>query len=82
MLATVAIVCYVIYTVSPDVQSRFGTEYLYVTSIFVLAGLLRYLQLTLVNNDSGSPTRILLHDRFLQTCIAGWVLTFVIVTVL
>lgn len=82
MLATVAIVCYVIYTVSPDVQARFGTEYLYVTSIFVLAGLLRYLQLTLVNNDSGSPTRILLHDRFLQTCIAGWVLTFVIVTVL
>ena len=58
---------------------RLGTDYLYVTSLFVLLGILRYLQRTLVDNESGSPTRILLHDRFVQFAIAGWLLVFGII---
>ena len=37
------------YTVSPEVISHFKTDYLYLTSIFVLVGLLRYIQLTVVD---------------------------------
>lgn len=76
--ASITMVCYVMYTVSPEVIARFGSPYVYVTSLFVLAGIIRYLQVTVVDAKSGSPTRLLLKDHFLQTCIAGWILTFVI----
>jgi Ca2+/Na+ antiporter len=79
IVATVLMVSYIMYTVSDSVIRRLGTEYLYVTSLFVLLGILRYLQRTLVDNESGSPTRILLHDRFVQFAIAGWLLVFGII---
>lgn len=78
IIASITMVCYVMYTVSPEVIARFGSPYVYVTSLFVLAGIIRYLQVTIVDVKSGSPTRLLLKDHFLQTCIAGWILTFVI----
>src|SRR5690606_6729843 len=74
-LATVVIVCYVMYCTSPEVISRFGHN-VYLTSIFVIMGVLRYLQLTLVWLISGNPTTILLENRFLQVIIIGWVLSF------
>ena len=52
------------------------TSYLYVTSIFVLAGIMRYLQLTIVDVKSGSPTKILMKDLFIQICILSWILCF------
>ena len=76
IVSAVTMVCYIMYTVSPEVQERMQTSYLYVTSIFVLIGLLRYMQLTLVYVKSGSPTKILLYDRFIQLSILGWLLTF------
>lgn len=79
IVATVLMVSYIMYTVSDSVIRRLGTDYLYVTSLFVLLGILRYLQRTLVDNESGSPTRILLHDRFVQFAIAGWLLVFGII---
>lgn len=79
IVATVLMVSYIMYTVSDSVIRRLGTEYLYVTSLFVLLGILRYLQRILVDNESGSPTRILLHDRFVQFAIAGWLLVFGII---
>lgn len=79
IVATMTMDFYVMYTVSDEVMTRFGTEKLYVTSLFVLLGILRYLQRTLVDNASGSPTRILLEDRFLQCVIAGWIIAFGII---
>jgi 4-hydroxybenzoate polyprenyltransferase len=77
IVGTITIVCYIMYTVSDDVMCRFGSRYLYTTSIFVLAGILRYLQLTIVDNRSGSPTKILLKDTFIQVCIGCWILMFI-----
>lgn len=77
LIAGITMVAYVMYTVSPDVTRRLGTDYLYVTSVFVLAGLIRYLQIAIVDQRSGSPTKILLKDRFIQLCIVGWVMCFV-----
>ena len=76
IVSAVTMVCYIMYTVSPEVQERMHTSYLYVTSIFVLIGLLRYMQLTIVDVKSGSPTKILMYDRFIQLSILGWLLTF------
>lgn len=77
--ATVTIVCYVMYTVSPEVVRRTGTHYLYLTTVFVIIGVLRYLQLTLVDNRSGDPTRLLLSDRVLQAVVALWGLAFLLI---
>ena len=77
--ATVTIVCYIMYTVSPEVIQRFHTHYLYLTTIFVIIGLLRYIQLTVVDNRGGSPTHIMLHDIFLQIVILLWILTFFLI---
>ena len=77
MMAAVVLVGYVQYTVSPEVTQRFGTPWLFVTTLFVVLGLLRYLQLTLVHQATGSPTQVLWTDRFLQGVIVSWLITFI-----
>ena len=76
MVSGVIIVSYILYTISPDIQARFGTYRLYYTSLFVVAGLLRYLQIVYVRKESGSPTRVLYKDLFLQVCILLWIISF------
>jgi len=77
--ASVTLVCYVMYTVSPEVTARFHSQYLYLTSIFVVLGLLRYIQITVVDEKSGDPTKVVLHDRFTQMIILGWGLAFLFI---
>ncbi|MEQ8470490.1 MAG: decaprenyl-phosphate phosphoribosyltransferase [Marinoscillum sp.] len=78
LIAGIIMVSYLMYTFSEDVQERVGENYLYITSLFVFAGILRYLQITLVGNKSGSPTRIFLTDRIIQFNVFGWFLAFFI----
>ena len=76
IMASVVIVSYTIYTTSPEVVARVHSEYLYLTSLFVILGIMRYLQVAFVLKDSGSPTKIVLKDRFMQLTLIGWVLSF------
>ena len=76
IMASVVIVSYTIYTTSPEVVARVHSEYLYLTSLFVILGIMRYLQVAFVLKDSGSPTKIVFKDRFMQLTLIGWVLTF------
>ena len=76
IMASVVIVAYVIYTTSSEVLERVGSEYLYLTALFVILGILRYLQVTFVLQDSGSPTKIVLKDRFMQLTLLGWIISF------
>jgi len=76
VLASVTLVAYLMYTMAPEVGERFGGRPVYLTFPWVLLGILRYFQRTLVFQDSGSPTRIILSDRFLQGVLALWVLSF------
>lgn len=78
VIGAVTLVAYILYCVSPDVMARIGSEHLYLTSVFVLAGIIRYLQLAIVDLCSGSPTKVLLHDRFIQGCIALWGISFLL----
>lgn len=72
IMASVIIVAYIMYAVSPEVIAKHGTQKLYVTAIWVILGLLRYLQITFVEEKSGSPTLVLLGDRLLQGIIVLW----------
>lgn len=74
--STVAIVAYLMYCFSPEVTERIGSDRIFYTAFFVITGVLRYLQLTLVYNKTESPTRALLRDRFLQIVLIGWIGSF------
>ena len=74
--ASVTTVCYIMYCVSPEVVAAFGTPNLYLTTIFVIIGLLRYIQLAVVDEQSGDPTKIVWKDRFTQLVILAWLSCF------
>src|SRR6185295_8765692 len=76
IMAAVIVVSYIMYTLSEDVMQRIGSKEIYFTTIFVIAGLLRYLQISFVENNSSSPTHVLLRDRFVQLTILGWLVSF------
>ena len=76
--ASVTLVCYIMYTVSPEVEEHFKSQYLYLTSVFVLLGLLRYIQIAVVDKKSGDPVKVALTDRFSQLIIAAWLITFLV----
>ncbi len=73
----VTIVAYLMYCFSPEVIARIGSQRIYYTALFVIAGILRYLQLALVFGQTDSPTQALLRDRFLQLTLLGWIGAFV-----
>lgn len=77
--ASVTLVCYIMYTMSPEVIANFHTSNLYLTSVFVLLGLLRYIQIAVVDKKSGDPTKVILNDRFIQLIVLGFGLTFLII---
>ena len=74
--ASVTLVCYIMYTVSPEVLEHFHTDKLYLTTVFVLVGLLRYIQIAVVDQQSGDPTKILLRDRITQVIVVAWLAAF------
>ncbi len=78
IVATMTMMCYIMWCVSDDVIARMATNQLYITAIFALMGVMRYLQITMVDNKSGSPTKILLKDKFIHFSVVGWVVTFLV----
>jgi len=75
----VMLVCYIMYTVSPETQEHFHTDYLYLTSVYVLVGLLRYMQIAVVDKQSGDPTKVILKDRAIQIIVLAWIVTFLFI---
>ncbi len=74
---TLAIISYLMFTVQPEVQDRFGSRIFY-TFIFVVFAFMRYLQQTLVHNKTESPTKIIYKDRYIQVTLAMWFATFLL----
>jgi 4-hydroxybenzoate polyprenyltransferase len=79
IISAVIIALYIMYTVSEQTMERYNSDYVYITSLFVLLGIFRYLQITISFKKSGSPTDVLYKDRFLQLCILGWILCFAVI---
>lgn len=72
------VVCYLIYVISPEVQEKLGTQYLYLTTPFVIYGIFRYLYLIHLEEQGGSPTRLLLTDRPILITVLLWLATAVL----
>jgi 4-hydroxybenzoate polyprenyltransferase len=70
-----AIITYTIYTCSPEVVVRLGTDKLYMTLPFVVYGLFRYLFLVHAKTDGGDPSSTLITDWPLGLTVVLWALT-------
>ena len=79
VLGGTTIVCYIMYTVSEEVVHRLNSDHIYLTSVFVIIGILRFLQIAIVEQKSGSPTLILLKDTMIQTMIGLWFIAFLVI---
>jgi decaprenyl-phosphate phosphoribosyltransferase len=75
-LAAVTIVSYIMYTMSPEIIAKFKTGHLYLTAVFVILGIMRYLQIIIVEQRSADPVEILWKDSFIQIAIIGWITMF------
>jgi decaprenyl-phosphate phosphoribosyltransferase len=69
------IVVYLLFCVSDHAITRFGSDVL-ITSVPVALGLLRYLQLIMVQGQGESPTDLVLGDRGMLAILAVFVLAF------
>lgn len=77
MTASIVILAYILWSISPEVTTRLSNSNVYLTAVFVVLGILRYMQIALVEQKGGNPTRVLLKDTFLQFVLAGWTGIFI-----
>jgi decaprenyl-phosphate phosphoribosyltransferase len=77
-IAGVVIVCYIQYTLSPEIINHFHNPYLYFNIIFVIAGFLRYFQALFVKKGLSNPSEMILKDRLLQVNIILWLCSFML----
>jgi decaprenyl-phosphate phosphoribosyltransferase len=78
LFCAILIVSYINYTVSPESHEKFGHRLFY-TALFVIAAMMRYLQITFIHNKAGSPTEILYKDRFIQVTLLLWMASFFVI---
>lgn len=76
LVSGIIIVAYFMYTLSDRMIAQHQTARLFYTGVFVMAGIMRYLQIIFVQKDAGSPTKILFKDRFIQVVILLWIISF------
>ena len=74
IMASIVMVSYIMYTTSAStILMRHGDK-LYLTAIFVLLGIMRYMQINIVTDESKTPTEILYADKTIQFSIIGWIM--------
>jgi 4-hydroxybenzoate polyprenyltransferase len=78
IVAGAALVSYMIYTASAEVEAKLGTQHLYLTVPFVAFGILRYLYLIDERNEGGDPARALLGDAPMILAVVLWLLTDIV----
>ena len=72
IMGSVVIVSYLQFCHAADRTLPIISSELYLTAAFVVIGLLRYMQLALVEEQTGNPTRVLIEDRFTQINLLFW----------
>jgi 4-hydroxybenzoate polyprenyltransferase len=73
------LIAYVFYTISPETEQKFGTEWLGLTVPFPLYGIFRYLYLVHQREGGGDPAELLLTDRPLLACVTLWAVSVVLI---
>lgn len=79
LVAGGAIITYTIYTCSPEVVERIGTDKMYLTLPFVFYGLARYLWLVREKGGGGDPSGMLFKDMPIMITVFLWVATCAVI---
>ena len=74
--ATITLTAYLLYSIDPAVEKALGTDWIMYSSIFVLMGIIRLIQISDqgLHEGEGDTTTLLFKDRFLQGTICCWIL--------
>jgi len=75
VLVPIIIVSYILYCTADENVARVGKN-LFLTSVFVFFGFMRYLQLVFVKNLGGDPMKLLYHDAGIQLVLILWISSF------
>ena len=75
VVTAAAVVCYSLYTLSPETVAKFGNGNLKYTIPFVLYGIFRYLYLIYKKEEGQSPEIVLLTDAWLLGDLVLYVIT-------
>jgi len=75
-VATLPIICYVLYVADSETSEFFGTRAVFLLTVFVLYGMFHYLGLILTHQTGGNPAAILLSNRHILLACIGWGLTW------
>ena len=75
--ATITITAYILYSIDPKVTFLLKTNSLIYTSVFVVIGVFRFVQLSEGKEfeGEGDPTTLLFKDRFTQLVILAWLIS-------
>ena len=79
VVTPVTLMTYVLYTLDPSTISRFNAKLLYLTSVFVVFGIFRYLYLIHRMYLGGAPVELLTRDMPLFLAIVCWIVSFVLI---
>ena len=75
VLVPIIIVSYILYCTADENITRVGNN-LYLTSVFVFFGFVRYLQLIFVKKLGGDPMKLLYCDAGIQLVLILWITSF------
>lgn len=79
VLAIAIIGCYITYSLSAQIIVQFDSHYIYLTSVFVILGISRYLFLIKKRTQFANPTKIFTTDLIMQLSVFGWMLSFYVI---
>jgi len=68
-----SVLAYAIYTIWPETVEKFKTTNLVYTVPLVLIGVMRYLYLVYNKQKGGSPSDLLVHEKFLLVVVSVWI---------
>lgn len=73
--ASITIIGYLFYTIDAEVIANIGNDYLKYSVVFVVYGILRFIQLTEIDiyKKEGDPTTLIYKDRPIQLTLIAWV---------
>jgi 4-hydroxybenzoate polyprenyltransferase len=77
--ASGSVLSYSIYTIWPETVEKFGTSDLVYTVPLVLIGIMRYLYLVYKKEKGGSPSDLLLHEKFLLVDVLAWIALVIVI---
>jgi decaprenyl-phosphate phosphoribosyltransferase len=79
LITPVILITYILYTLSAETMTRFNSKILYITTIYVVFGIMRYLYMVHRVNIGYDPTELIIHDLPLLSAILGWILSFYLI---